>query len=86
VDGEVHGATVELEEAVTVLKDGWSSPFVWRCLAADGEPVVGGPQQAEVGVTGRVRAVGEGVFGGAMLGVGSRRSERGWSGLPTVAQ
>jgi hypothetical protein len=30
--------------------------------------------------------VGEGVLGGAVLGVGSRRSETGWSGLSMTAQ
>jgi hypothetical protein len=43
-------------------------------------------QQARVGVTGGVRAVGEEVLGDAMLGVGSRRSEEGWSGLSMAAQ
>jgi hypothetical protein len=43
-------------------------------------------QQAGVGVTGEVRAVGEEVLGGAVLGVGSRWSEEGWRGLSTVAQ
>jgi hypothetical protein len=55
-------------------------------LAADGELAVGDPLQAGVGVTNGVRAVGEGVHGGTMLGVGSRRSERDWSGLSAVAQ
>jgi hypothetical protein len=86
VDGEVHGAVAKLEEAKTGPKDGRSGPSMWRRLAADGELVVEGPQQAGVGVTGGVRAVGEGVLGGAMLGVGSRWSERGWSRLSAVAQ
>jgi hypothetical protein len=34
-------------------------------------------QQAEVGVTGGVRAVREEVLGGVVLGVGSRWSEEG---------
>jgi hypothetical protein len=42
-------------------------------------------QQARVGVTGGVRAVGEDVLGGVVLGVGSRRSEEGWSRLSAVA-
>jgi hypothetical protein len=86
VHGEVHGAATELEEAETGLKDGRSGPSAWRRLVADGEPVVEGPRQAGVGVTGGVRAVGEGVLNGAMLGVGSRRSERGWRGLSAAAQ
>jgi hypothetical protein len=86
VDGEVHGAAAELEEMETRPKDGWSGPSVWRRLADDGEPAVGGPRQARVGVTGGVRAVGEGVLGDAMLGVGSRRSERGRSGLSMADQ
>jgi hypothetical protein len=40
VDGEVHGATVELEKAETGLKDCQSGPSAWRRLVADGEPVV----------------------------------------------
>jgi hypothetical protein len=52
---------------------------------ADGELAVGDPLQVGVGVTNGVRAVGEGVHGGTMLGVGSRRSERDWSGLSAVA-
>jgi hypothetical protein len=43
-------------------------------------------RQARVGVTGVVRAVGEEVIGDAVLGVGSRRSEEGWSGLSAVAR
>jgi hypothetical protein len=46
---------------------------LWRRGSAAGE----GPQQAGVGVTGGVRAVGVRELGGAMLGVGSRRSKRG---------
>jgi hypothetical protein len=42
--------------------------------------------QAGVGVTGGVRAVGEDVLGGAVIGVGSRRLEDGWNGLSVVAQ
>jgi hypothetical protein len=42
--------------------------------------------QARVGVTGGIRAVGEEVLGGAVLGVGSRRLEVGWSGLSAVAR
>jgi hypothetical protein len=38
VDGEVHGAAAELEEAETGPKDRQSGPSTWRCLAADGEP------------------------------------------------
>jgi hypothetical protein len=53
----------------------------WR-----GSATVEGPRQARVGVTGGVRAVGEGVLSGAMLGVELRWSERGWSGLSMVAQ
>jgi hypothetical protein len=48
--------------------------------------VGGGHRQARAGVTGGVRAVGEGVLGGVVLGVGSRRSETGWSGLSVTAQ
>jgi hypothetical protein len=58
VDGGVHGAAAELEEAETGLKDGWSGPSTWRRLAADGELAVGGPQQARVGVTSGVRLLG----------------------------
>jgi hypothetical protein len=54
VDSEVHGAAAELEEAEIGPKDGWSGPSAWRRLVADGEPVVGGPRQAGVGVTGGV--------------------------------
>jgi hypothetical protein len=79
VDGEVHGAAADLEKAETGLNYGWSGPSTWRRLA------VGGPRQARVGVTGGVRAVGEGVLGGVMLGVVSRWSERGWSGLSVAA-
>jgi hypothetical protein len=43
-------------------------------------------RQARIGVTGGVRAVGEDVLGGAVLGVGSRWLEDGWSGLFAVAQ
>jgi hypothetical protein len=43
-------------------------------------------QQAEVGVTGKVSAVEEDVLSGMVLGVGSRRSEDGWSGLSAMAQ
>jgi hypothetical protein len=43
-------------------------------------------QQARVGVIGWVKAVGEEILDGATLGVGSRRSERGWSGLSTVSK
>jgi hypothetical protein len=42
VDGEVHGAVVELEEVETGPKGGRSGPFAWRRLVADGEPVVEG--------------------------------------------
>jgi hypothetical protein len=45
-----------------------------------------GRRQAGVGVPGGVQAVGEEVPGGATLGVGSRRSEEGWSGLSMAAQ
>jgi hypothetical protein len=87
VDSEVHGAAAELEEAETGPKDGRSGPSGWRRLVADGEPAVGeGPRQAGVGVTGGVRAVGDDVLGGVMLGVGSRLLERGWSRLFVVAQ
>jgi hypothetical protein len=77
VDNEVNGGAAEPEEVKTGPKNGQSGPSTWRRLAVDGEPVVEGPRQAGVGVTGGVRAVGEGVLGGMMLGVGSRRSERG---------
>jgi hypothetical protein len=40
VDGEVHGAAVELEKAETGLKDCQSGPSAWRRLVADGELVV----------------------------------------------
>jgi hypothetical protein len=42
-------------------------------------------RQAGVGVTVRVRAVGEDVLGGAVLRVGSRKLEEGLSGLSAVA-
>jgi hypothetical protein len=42
--------------------------------------------QAGVGFTGGVRAVGEEVLSGVVLGVGSRWSEEGWSMLSMVAQ
>jgi hypothetical protein len=45
-----------------------------------------GRRQAGVGVTGGVRAVREEVLSATMLGVGSRWSERGRSGLSAVAQ
>jgi hypothetical protein len=41
-------------------------------------------RQAGVGVTGGVRAVGKEVLSGTVLGVGSRLSKKGWSGLSTV--
>jgi hypothetical protein len=44
-----------------------------------------GRWQARVGVTDGVRAVGEEVLGGTVLGMGSRWSEEGWSRLSTVA-
>jgi hypothetical protein len=53
----------------------------WR-----GSAVGNGRWQAGVGVPGGVQAVGEEVPGGATLGVGSRRSEEGWSGLSMAAQ
>jgi hypothetical protein len=43
-------------------------------------------RQAGVWVTDKVRVVEEEVLGGAVLGVGSRRSEEGWSRLSVVAQ
>jgi hypothetical protein len=43
-------------------------------------------RQARVGVTGGVRAVREDELGGAVLGVGSRRSKDGWSGLSAVSR
>jgi hypothetical protein len=42
--------------------------------------------QARVGVTDGVRAVGEDVLDGAVLGVGSRPLEEDWSRLSTVAR
>jgi hypothetical protein len=45
----------------------------------------GDRRQAGVGVLGGVRAVGEDVLGGVMLGVGSRWSEDDWSRLSAVA-
>jgi hypothetical protein len=45
-----------------------------------------GRRQARAGVTGGVRVVGEGVLGGAMLGVGSRWLEQAIrGGLVTVS-
>jgi hypothetical protein len=44
----------------------------------------GDRRQAGVGVLGGVRAVGEDVLGGVMLGVGSRWSEDDWSRLSAV--
>ncbi len=58
VDGEVHGAAVELEKAETGLKDCQSGPSAWRRLVADGEPVV------EAGTYG---------LGGRRLGRGAAR-------------
>jgi hypothetical protein len=46
-------------------------------LAVEGLAAGKRRQQAEVGVTGGVRAVREEVLGGTVLGVGSRRSEEG---------
>jgi hypothetical protein len=43
-------------------------------------------RQAGVGVTGGVRAVGEDVLDGVVLGVGSRRSKDGWSRLSAVVR
>jgi hypothetical protein len=43
-------------------------------------------RQARVGVTGGVRAVGEDVLDGVVLGVGSRRSKDGWSRLSAVVR
>jgi hypothetical protein len=66
VDGEVHGAVAELEEAETGLKDGRTGPSAWRHLVADGEPAV------EAGTGGR---------GGRRLGRGAVRRytrARGW--------
>jgi hypothetical protein len=39
-----------------------------------------------VGVIGGERVVGEEVLGGTMLGVESRQSKEGWSGLSPVAR
>jgi hypothetical protein len=43
-------------------------------------------RQAGVGVTGWVRAIGEEILGGAVLGVWSTWPKRGWSGLSVVAR
>jgi hypothetical protein len=40
VDGEVHGAAAELEEAEMGLKDGRSGPSTWGCSAVK-EPAPG---------------------------------------------
>jgi hypothetical protein len=70
VDGEVHRAAVELEEAETGLKDGRSGPSAWRCLAADGEPVI----EAACGWVGELRgAIPE--LGDGSAGPGSGRRE-----------
>jgi hypothetical protein len=55
---------------------------LWRRGSAVGER----RRQAGVGVTGGVKAVGDGVLSGAKLEVGSRRSESCWSRLSMVAQ
>jgi hypothetical protein len=56
------------------------SSLRWRGTAAGKRR-----RQAWVGVTGGVRAIREDVLDGMVLGVGSRRSEEGWSRLSTVA-
>jgi hypothetical protein len=56
------------------------------CLQQRGSVAGKGLWQARVGVTYRVRAVGEEVLSGAVLGVGSRWSKEGWSGLSAVAR
>jgi hypothetical protein len=72
VDGEVHGAAADLEEAETGPKDGQSGPFMWRRLAVDGELVV------EVGIGGR---------GGRRLGQGAtRRCTRAQGRVRTVGE
>jgi hypothetical protein len=55
------------------------------CLQWRGSAVGKRRRQVGVGVTGWVRAVGEEILGGAVLGVWSTRPKRGWSGLSVVA-
>jgi hypothetical protein len=55
------------------------------CLQWRGSAVGKRRWQAGVGVTGWVRAVGEEILGGAVLGVWSTRLKRGWSRLSVVA-
>jgi hypothetical protein len=70
VDDEVYGAAVELEEAKMRPMDGWSGPSAWRCLAADGEPVI----EAAGGWVGELRgAILE--LGDGSVGPGSGRRE-----------
>jgi hypothetical protein len=45
-----------------------------------------GAGKSGVGVTGWVRAAREDILSGAVLGVWSTQSKRGWSGLSTVAR
>jgi hypothetical protein len=56
VDGEVHGATAELEEAETGLKDGRGGPSAWRRSAVRKE---GAPGVAERRQATRQRGEGE---------------------------
>jgi hypothetical protein len=74
LDGEVHGAAAELEEAEMGPKDGRRGPSAWRCLAADGEPVV----EARTVVEAACSWVGE--LRGAVpeLRDGSARTGSGW--------
>jgi hypothetical protein len=69
-----------LEEVETGPKGGQSGPSTWRCLAADGEPVV------EAGTGCRGGWVEELRGAAPELRDGSGWSERGWSRLSAVAQ
>jgi hypothetical protein len=85
VAGEGDALELALEVRVSIWGIGGGGAHRGRLAMAKQIGGVERRRQARVGVTVRVRAVGEDVLGGAVLRVGSRWSEEGLSGLSTVA-